>query len=408
MRLKVLLLSNSIELRGGDLIAGSNTKLLMNLAPQLAKEHELAILSPGENERVSCRYEGIPVHFAPMRVKGRLKELCYRILARLKDKNGCSDWIQARLMHDAAKKLRSGGFKFDAVIATMEPFSSAYAASGLKGCQKILYIMDPPAFLVGGAAATRFRRTSLEGILRRFDMIITTPFIKKALAVNGYEKYADKMTAAGFPMIRDSEQSRCESGIAEGMPPMEKDRINVLFCGWLYSDIRSPKYFLDIAKRLDRRFNIIFMGKECEKLGERFDIRTEADITAVGQQPHSTALSAMANADILVNIGNSVPIHMPSKTLEYINTGKPIVNIYKLPDCPTLHYTKKYPLCLNLYEGDADIDAAAERFTTFCIENKGKTAERSGILAAFEECTPKYIAKKMLRNPDERQGKRHG
>ena len=62
----------------------------------------------------------------------------------------------------------------------------------------------------------------------------------------------------------------------------------------------------------------------------------------------------MADADVLINIGNSVPVHMPSKTLEYINTGKPMVNFYKFADCPTLYYTKRYPLCLNLYEKEFD------------------------------------------------------
>ena len=104
----------------------------------------------------------------------------------------------------------------------------------------------------------------------------------------------------------------------------------------------------------------------------------------------------MAQADILINIGNSVPVHMPSKTLEYINTGKPFVNFHKLSDCPTLYYTKRYPLCLDLYEGDADIDTAAERFTEFCVENAGKTADREYIEREYAECTPRYIAGKIL------------
>ena len=60
----------------------------------------------------------------------------------------------------------------------------------------------------------------------------------------------------------------------------------------------------------------------------------------------------MAKSDVLINIGNSVPVHMPSKTLEYINTGKPIVNFYKFKDCPTLYYTNRYPICQNVFEGD--------------------------------------------------------
>lgn len=142
---------------------------------------------------------------------------------------------------------------------------------------------------------------------------------------------------------------------------------------------------------------VTFMGKECEKLTERFDVQTKAELITLPQQPYETALQAMADADIMINIGNSVPVHMPSKTLEYINTGKPFVNFYKLDDCPTLYYTKRYPLCLNVSEKDPDLDAAAERFVDFCIANKGKTVDRQFIEREYADCTPAYIADQILR-----------
>ena len=105
---------------------------------------------------------------------------------------------------------------------------------------------------------------------------------------------------------------------------------------------------------------------------------------------------AMADADVLINIGNSVPVHMPSKTLEYINTGKPFVNFYKMDDCPTLYYTKRYPLCLNMSEKDTDLDAAAQRFIDFCVSSKGKTVDRTFLETEYADCTPQYIAQKIL------------
>ena len=173
-------------------------------------------------------------------------------------------------------------------------------------------------------------------------------------------------------------------------------KIHLLFCGWLYSDIRSPRYFLDIVSRLDERFEVTFMGRECDLLQERFPIETKAKLITLPNQPYDIALQAMADADVLINIGNSVPVHMPSKTLEYINTGKPMVNFYKFADCPTLYYTKRYPLALNLFEGEKDIDAAAARFVRFCEENIGKTVDHDWIETEYADCTPRYIAQKIL------------
>ncbi len=39
--------------------------------------------------------------------------------------------------------------------------------------------------------------------------------------------------------------------------------------------------------------------------------------------------TVLADADILVNVGNAVAEVKPSKTFEYISTGKPIVNFYQ-------------------------------------------------------------------------------
>ena len=291
----------------------------------------------------------------------------------------------SNLLLDEAKMLQREA-SFAAVITTMEPFPAADAAARLKDVKRILYLMDPPACIANGRS-TPYRNRRLKTILSGQDGILTTPFIRQTLVEQGYQDYDHKIIPVGFPLIEQN-----------GFTKLRQDdgKIHLLFCGWLYSGIRSPKYFLDILSRLDERFVVTFMGKECTKLRKRFEVQTKAELITLPQQPYETALQAMADADILINIGNSVPVHMPSKTLEYINTGKPFVNFYKMDDCPTLYYTKRYPLCLNLPEKDPDLDAAAACFTEFCITNKGKTVDRQYIEREYADCTPEYIADKIL------------
>ncbi len=260
----------------------------------------------------------------------------------------------------------------------------AIAASQLSGVKKLLYMMDPPACISHGTE-TKYRNRVLPCILKNMDALITTPFIQKALTANGFA-LPPQVASVGFPMIGTS---------VKAQTPSKDCGIHLLYCGWLYSDIRSPKYFFKILSRLDDRFIVTFMGRECEKLAERFDIKTKAELITLPQQPYEVALQAMADADVMINIGNSVPVHMPSKTLEYINTGKPFVNFYKMDDCPTLYYTKRYPLCLNMSEKDTDFDAAARRFIDFCIENKGKTVDRASIESEYTDCTPESIARRI-------------
>ena len=375
-------------------VCNNNTNMICKLLAALRHDHAVHLAAPVFGEPAALlpeRMHGCCVHWIMDGRKDPVRKFIYPALAKIMDPNGYSDFIQAMLIARRLKEIRKE-YHYDMVISTMETFPSACAALLLpKQVRKVLYIMDPPACICNPASETSYRHRMLPKILAGHDLILTTPFIRRALDDRGYGRFDHKIAEVGFPMIEPHTYQPTSDDIV-----MDKTKINLLFCGWLYSDIRSPKYFLDIAARLDERFCIYFMGKECDKLRERFSFETRAQVITLPQQPYQVALNAMADADILINIGNSVPVHMPSKTLEYINTGKPMVNFHKLPDCPTLHYTKRYPLCLNLWEGDPNVTRAAADFIDFCTKNKGESVDTASLSAQFPECTPEYIANLIL------------
>ena len=225
-------------------------------------------------------------------------------------------------------------------------------------------------------------------LLKKYDIVFTTRFIKDAMAKKGYELYANRVVEVSFPMVTGF-------SIKPQKEKSDDQKITLAFPGKLYPHLRSPEYFLKIVSKLDKRFKVIFMGSGCKAVINSSSVNTEAEIVVLGAQEYNVAQQAMADADILINIGNSVPVHMPSKTLEYINTGKPFVNFYKLDDCPTLYYTKRYPLCLNFSEKNEDIDTVAKEFIDFCVQSKGKQLSQDWIFENFKECTPQYIAKQI-------------
>lgn len=358
-------------------LRSNNANLLLKLLPHLAKGCSVCLAAPAGAGKMPDCIDGFPVRWLRDR-EDLYRRLVIPAAGKLTDRNGHSDMVQALVLRRALKRLQQEA-PFDAVLCSMEPYPSALAALGLKGVRRFLYLMDPPAITCGGAR-TPLRDRMLPKILSAQELVLTTPFIRAALQEQGFQACFREV---GFPMIE-----------SHPLPCREKDggKIDLLFCGWLYSDIRSPRYFLDLAKHLDEGFRITFMGKECDQLRARFDFETKAEVVTLPQQPYEAALEAMASADILINIGNSVPVHMPSKTLEYINARKPIVNFHKLPDCPTLHYTRRYPLCLNLYEGDPITEDTIAQFLRFCAESRGKSAP----IPELPECTPEYIAQVIL------------
>ncbi len=365
---------------------GNNAVLLSLLLPYLQGKHQLRYLSfsGGKAPPSHASYQNVPVTVFQDDFS-RPQHLLCAVASKLVDRNGFSDYYNARLMLRHIENLDRLS-AFDALIATMEPFFAADAVSRMPGKKKILYLMDPPAMISNGTGSA-YRDRRIRQILEQQDLILTTPFIQQALLEHGLLPDSAAVRTVGFPLIEDRRLAA---------RPREDGKIRLLFCGWLYSDIRSPRYFLDILSRLDECFAVTFMGRECEKLTERFAVHTKAELITLPQQPYEAALQAMADADVLINIGNSVPVHMPSKTLEYINTGKPIVNFYKMDNCPTLYYTNRYPLCLNLSEREAELDAAAARFIDFCVTSKGKVVDRGLIEREYADCAPQYIANVIL------------
>lgn len=373
-------------------LPGNNTNLICKLIPILSNENEVHIIAPAfgvQDCELPKEAFGVPVHW--IRDKASIKhKLVYPTVSKLIDPNGFSDALLSFKALDALEELHKY-YAYDVIITTMEPYYNGCACSKLSSkVKKIVYIMDPPAAIVDEYRGSSYRNSVLNEILKKTDKVFTTESIIAAFNKNGYDEYGNKFEKVGFPMIRSNEPENTEADFL-----MDENKINLLFCGWLYSDIRSPKFFLDIISRLDERYCIYFMGKECDKLFEKFEVTTKAKIITLPQQPYSMALKAMQRADVLINIGNSVSVHMPSKTLEYINTGKAIVSFYKREDCPTLYYTKRYPLCLNIFE-DEDVSDAEEEFAEFCENAKGNRVDRNLIKETFYDCTPEYIAEKML------------
>ena len=366
---------------------GNNTNLMMKLLPYLEKSAEVRILSadcPEGQQKQLVLQDGHTVTFAKAEDCNAAQRLAYKVYASLVDHQGFSDAFTSMILRAAAMRIHRE-YPFDAVLTSVEPFSAACVIPLLnRNTKKAVYLMDPTIYQ---SKELKFRRTMLPQILASSDLILTTPFIQAAIRKAEPQAAGDQIVQVGFPVI-------CRNMPSRAAAPQGK--IRLLYCGWLYSDIRSPKFFLDIVSHLDERFEVTFMGRECELLRERFPIKAKATLITLPNQPYDVALQAMADADVLINIGNSVPVHMPSKTLEYINTGKPMVNFFKFADCPTLYYTKRYPLALNLFEEGKDMDTAAARFVHFCEENVGKTVNHDWIESEYADCTPRYIAQEII------------
>jgi len=74
------------------------------------------------------------------------------------------------------------------------------------------------------------------------------------------------------------------------------------------------------------------------------------------------------SADILVNIGNSTTYQAPSKVIEYMSTGLPILNITSVAQDSTIPLLKTYPAAFSCFEGDGITEDLVNKLSDFFEE----------------------------------------
>ena len=354
--------------------------ILLQLTPYIADfDQKILSLDLSEEGTPPAKIDGVPVFFTKKRTK--VDKLFMRLLKKVLGENLATELTYYFKMRSKMRKIPE---RIDAAISIyIKPYALLTVSKAKKHTVKAVYLMDPfPSMFEPHMNINDEPKMKIKA-LEKYDVIFTTRFIKEAMLQKGYDAFAERVVEVSFPLI---------TGFSYESSRKDDDKITLLFAGTIYNNYRFPKYYFKIVERLDSRFKVVFVGENCDSLN-KLDIKTDAEIVALPRVPYEEIQQMIADADILINIGNAIPVHIPSKTLEYINSGKPFVNFYKFDECPTLYYTRKYPLCLNIDERNDDIEGVTKEFIDFCVNSKGKKMDREWINKNYEESTPAFIAK---------------
>ena len=285
-------------------------------------------------------------------------------------------------------RLLNKRHKYDRIIAVCEPGMSINIASRLRNAHISIYQLDP--FHSSKTKQLRLKNWRLKieaSAYKNAEFIYLTKLIQDEYNYTKLAKFATKWTIVDFPLIRQYVKSESKPAIH-----FTNDKINCLYCGTLDTDYRNPKFALELARNLSDDYRFYFVGRNCVEIIQNTMRLTDHRIVTSSILPIEETYQLMASADFLVNIGNTMTNQMPSKIIDYISTGKPIINIVKSRDCPTLDYIARYPIAISIFE-EANIDInlinAVEKF---CRENKGNSFPYSDIRRLYYEATPEYVA----------------
>ena len=204
-------------------------------------------------------------------------------------------------------------------------------------------------------------------ILQRADAVaVTTPGTKDIYG-RVYPDTIGKITVIP-PLLSTSFESSEKRQIFA-----DDGQIRLVFTGMLYATVRRPDFLLSVFRNLLQtslgdQLELHFFGytTQVQDSFTSFQNLLGSKIFLHGTVSREQAQSAIAEADVLVNIGNTTSYQLPSKVVEYMATGKRILNIAQIDNDSSAAFFENYTLAITLLQS-SEPDEAAEQLYDFLV-----------------------------------------
>ena len=157
-------------------------------------------------------------------------------------------------------------------------------------------------------------------------------------------------------------------------------RLEMLYTGSFYQ-FREPRSLVDaVLASPDVRLNIA-TSRAPEWLLPLLDSHAE-QLRLLGFVPHAQAVTLQRAADVLVNIANDDPVHVPGKVYEYLGAGRPILHLGDNEEDVAAQLVQRHRRGLVSGNGTASISEALARLVE--IKRAGEwgehfTLDQSGV-----------------------------
>ncbi len=267
---------------------------------------------------------------------------------------------------------------FDALISVGTPFTVHWVACYCKARNpRLRWLMDvQDPFGIAKAFPSnnftlygRFNHWAEKRAFAKADAIVLT----NAVALQRYD--------ATFPGLQHKMHiipplwALPEAAAGFTLPRPNKSAIHVGYFGTFYHRIRTPEPFLRLLKALlqdepawHQLLVIHFWGAlepEFTRMFTRYPA-LKPMLVFHGLVPREEAAAAMQSVDILLHIGNSTDYHLPSKSVDYLFSGKPIIHVATIQQDSFLAFAgeRQGLLVLHVLQS-ADLTTAATKLSEF-------------------------------------------
>ncbi|WP_125144033.1 hypothetical protein [Clostridium transplantifaecale] len=285
---------------------------------------------------------------------------------------------------------------YNAVLSLSTPAITHYIASELKkhtSINWILYEMDPFCYNVAAYGKNAYKRFSLvqERFFKECDEIIVTPALGEFYQNTNFRSFSSKMIElplANMIPIEDFKDM--------GLIKRKEKEVYCVFGGAIDPIIRNPIFAIDLFHSLHKNIKLFIITQSNIKFLRKKIDETADNVIIYGRESRNVTYGTMQQADILINIGNTVQFQVPGKIFEYMAMGKPIVHFSKIQEDPCLPYLKKYPIAYVIYEYKGGIETQKKNLLQFIYEKINVSYTYDEIISRMPELSGKSINRKFL------------
>lgn len=399
----------------------ANTNAIMPLINNIQEHYYIDIFSCNKNnsESLYSEYGGLVVYRYPHEIGYRAK-LTYWHYAVVNKRNGWKSLFAGSIKKRIArfiifffpseeeKRLKRliNNNGYNAVISVTSPITTQRALlqlskKGFLKKKKVKWFplfQDPYSFYFGFKDISDYLLKFEQQVYLHADMVFVTPELIKSYKNNALSSYYSKMRSLNFANMRQYDNIYDHDPLSMG------DRIQCLYVG-SFQDIRirNPKYLFEVVRETSDdiffHFIISTWDKECSDLKDIY-LEGVSNVMFYDRVSLDEAQFFIRSADILINVGNNAGNQTPSKVVDYISAGKPIVNFYEISDDTSKILLERYPYALNLKQGTYSAKQAALKLQSFCRCNLNRRVDYQSLRSLYPEYDSNSIVEKFIHDID--------
>lgn len=291
--------------------------------------------------------------------------------------------------------------KIDVVIPFVFPFESVLAAikfkedSGSEKCAIIPYLFDN---FSESASLHRFninrkikysQNQRLERLmLKHATKVFAMHPLRNHFDATAAEAERAKILYVEHPLLLNRELAASQD---------VSDEINFTYTGGLFRGVRTANSCLSLLDKLSDatpiKVNFYCFGNDLTAINKHSENKAKI-FHNYRKVAREVAEQAIADADILINIGDVEGKQLSSKIFDYLSMGKPIIHFAYVDNCVNTQLLKKYPLAHIVVQtpNHQYSTQVIEDVVTFAKSVKGKVMAFSEVAKVYPEALPATTA----------------